>query len=48
MFPYQKVDITPFKRSPEIDEAKLQKEFDRAVYPTSRGQTAMWPLWETW
>lgn len=33
MFPYQKVDITPFKRSPEIDEAKLQKELDRAVYP---------------
>lgn len=33
MFPYQKVDITPFKRSPKIDEDKLQKEFDRVVYP---------------
>lgn len=33
MFPYQKVDLTPFRRKPEIDEEKLQKELDRAVYP---------------
>ncbi len=33
MFPYQKVDITPFKRKPAIDEEKLQKELDRVVYP---------------
>ena len=33
MFPYQKVDLTPFKRKPEIDEEKLRKELDRTVYP---------------
>lgn len=33
MFPFEQVDITPFKRHAEIDEAKLQKELDRAVYP---------------
>lgn len=33
MFPFEQVDITPFKRRPEIDEARLQKELDRAVYP---------------
>lgn len=33
MFPYQKVDLTPFRRKPEIDEEKLQKELDRAMYP---------------
>lgn len=33
MFPFEEVDITPFKRRAEIDEAKLQKELDRAVYP---------------
>lgn len=33
MFPYREVDFTRFKRSPKIDEAALQKEFDRAVYP---------------
>lgn len=33
MFPLEQVDITPFRRHPEIDGAKLQKELDRAVYP---------------
>lgn len=33
MFPFEQVDITSFKRHVEIDEAKLQKELDRAVYP---------------
>lgn len=33
MFPFEQVDLTPFKRHPAIDEAKLQKELDRAVYP---------------
>lgn len=33
MFPFEQVDITPFKRRPQIDEAGLQKELDRAVYP---------------
>lgn len=33
MFPFEQVDLTPFKRRPEIDEAKLQKELDRVVYP---------------
>lgn len=33
IFPYQEVDITPFKRRAEIDKEKLQKELDRVVYP---------------
>lgn len=33
MYPYQQVDITPFRRSPDIDQAALQKEMDRVVYP---------------
>lgn len=43
MFPYQQMDITHFRRSPEIDQAALQKELDRAVYPYitwSEGDTA--------
>ena len=33
MFPFEQVDISAFRRRPEIDEARLQKELDRAVYP---------------
>lgn len=33
MFPFAQVDITPFRRPVRLDEAKLQKEMDRAVYP---------------
>lgn len=45
MFPFEQVDITAFKRRPVIDEEKLQKELDRAVYPyitwTEGDQTSM-------
>lgn len=33
VFPYQQVDITSFRRSPEVDQTALKKELDRAVYP---------------
>lgn len=33
MFPFERVDITSFRRRVTLDEAKLQKEMDRAVYP---------------
>lgn len=43
MFPFEQVDLTPFRRRPQIDEAKLQKELDRVVYPYitwEEGETA--------
>lgn len=33
MFPFEQVDITPYRRHVTLDEAKLQKEMDRVVYP---------------
>lgn len=33
MFPFDQVDISGFRRRPKIDEAGLQKELDRVVYP---------------
>lgn len=33
MFPFEQVDITPYRRHVVLNEAKLQKEMDRAVYP---------------
>ena len=33
MFPFEQVDITPFQRHVTLDQAKLQKEMDRVVYP---------------
>lgn len=33
MFPFEEVDITPYRRHVVLDEATLQQEMDRAVYP---------------